>query len=396
MILLLLNYLHDQLAWKIPAVFFYSSTRMLFATITTLLLTILLGPRFIQKLYSLKTGQPIRVEDCPVLAELHKKKKNTPTMGGVLILFSMLSALLLWMDLKNVFTLILFVSTLWLGLIGMRDDYLKIKHKTPKGMSGKRKFFLQCVLAGLVALYLLMPAFSEMISFGDWFQPPFAEEFSNQMLSTQSYISRYYVPFYKQPIFVLSGAGLIFGFFFTMFVVTGSSNAVNLTDGLDGLAAGCVIFVASVLAVFAFLSSHLAIARYLNLLYIEGSSEIGVYLCAMMGACLGFLWYNGHPAQVFMGDTGSLALGGLLGICAVLLRRELLLALAGGIFVVEALSVIIQVVSFRCRNRKRVFLCAPIHHHFEYKGWSETKVVIRFWIIALILALISLTSIKMQ
>jgi phospho-N-acetylmuramoyl-pentapeptide-transferase len=179
-------------------------------------------------------------------------------------------------------------------------------------------------------------------------------------------------------------------------VITGSSNAVNLTDGLDGLAAGCLVMVSLVLALFAFLSNHFDLARYLNILYIEGSGEIAVYMFVMAGACLGFLWYNGYPAQVFMGDTGSLALGGILGVSAVLLRREMILAIAGVIFVAEAMSVILQVLSYRYRNKKRIFLCAPLHHHFEYKGWPETKVVIRFWIIGLLFAIISVASLKLQ
>ena len=183
---------------------------------------------------------------------------------------------------------------------------------------------------------------------------------------------------------------------FVVFIITGSSNAVNLTDGLDGLAAGCLLMVSGVLALFAFLSNHIEIARYLNILYIEGSGEIAIYLFALMGACLGFLWFNGHPAQIFMGDTGSLALGGVIGLAAVLLRRELLLGIVGGIFVIETLSVILQVSSYKLRNRKRIFLCTPLHHHFEYKGWPETKVVMRFWIVGLILAIIGIVSLKLQ
>ena len=179
-------------------------------------------------------------------------------------------------------------------------------------------------------------------------------------------------------------------------MITGSSNAVNLTDGLDGLAAGCLVMVSLVLALVAFLSNHFDLSRYLNILYIEGSGEIAVYMLSLVGACLGFLWYNGYPAQVFMGDTGSLALGGILGVTSILLRRELLLAIAGAVFVAEALSVILQVLSYRCRNKKRIFLCAPLHHHFEYKGWPETKVVIRFWIISLLFAMIGVASLKFQ
>lgn len=369
---------------KIPAVFLYASTRMILAAMTTLLLTIFMGPRFINKLYALKTGQSIRVEDCPMLAELHQKKKTTPTMGGILILVSMLIALLLWMDLKSSFTLILCLATLWLGFLGGMDDYLKMKYKNSKGLPAKKKFGLQLLFAGLLGLYLLWPPLSEAVNFGSWFSPPGGN------------YGEYFFPFKKGALFILSGAGLILAFILTMVVVTGSSNAVNLTDGLDGLASGCIILVSIVFSIFAFLSNNREMARYLNIPYIEGCAEIGVYLCATAGACLGFLWYNGYPAQVFMGDTGSLALGGILGTAAVLMRREFLLALVGGIFVIEAVSVILQVLSYRYRNKKRVFRCAPLHHHFEFKGWPEQKVVIRFWIIGLTLALIGLASIKFQ
>ena len=343
-----------------------------------------MGPRFINKLYALKTGQSIRVEDCPMLAELHQKKKETPTMGGVLILISMLIALLMWMDLHSSFTLILCLATVWLGFLGGMDDYLKMKHKNSKGLPAKKKFTLQLLFAVVLGLYLLWSPLSEAIHFGNWFPLPGVN------------YGEYFFPFKKGALFTLWGAGLILAFIITVVVVTGSSNAVNLTDGLDGLASGCIILVAVVLSIFAFLSNNSEMARYLNIPYIEGCAEIGVYLCAIAGACLGFLWYNGYPAQVFMGDTGSLALGGILGTAAVLMRREFLLALVGGIFVIEAVSVILQVLSYRYRNKKRIFRCAPLHHHFEFKGWPEQKVVIRFWIIGLILALISLASIKFQ
>ncbi len=394
---------------KIPSAFEYSSTRMMLAALTSLLFTIFVGPRFIRKLYELKTGQSIRVEDCPPLAELHKKKKDTPTMGGILILSSMLLSLILWMDWKSSFTLILLVTTLWLGILGGLDDYLKLKYKNSKGLSARNKFILQNLLALLVALYLFWPAATKSIQVGDWFKPPVAKEqitvvkkeegkleLTGKTLSTQGYMSRYFLPFFKDPVVILTGAGIIFGIVFTILVVTGSSNAVNLTDGLDGLASGCLIMVAGVLALIAFLSNNIEMSRYLNILYIEESGEIGIYLFALIGACLGFLWYNGHPAQVFMGDTGSLALGGIVGVSAVLLRREVLFAIVGGIFVAETLSVILQVASYKLRNKKRIFLCSPLHHHFEYKGWPETKVVLRFWIISLILALIGIASLKFQ
>lgn len=382
---------------------------MMLAALTSLLLTVFLGPRFIKKLYELKTGQSIRVEDCPLLAELHQKKKDTPTMGGILILFSMLVSMAVWMDLKSSFTLILFVTTAWLGFLGAWDDYLKLRFKNSKGISAKKKFFLQILLGVLIALYLYCPGVSRSLQIGTWFQAPAAKEqvmlikkadgraeIVGTTLSSDQCMGRFFVPFYKDPILILKGASIIFGILFIVFVVAGSSNAVNLTDGLDGLASGCLVMVSAVLGLVAFFSNNIEMARYLNILYIEGSVEIGIYLFALVGACLGFLWYNGYPAQVFMGDTGSLALGGVIGVSAILLRRELLLALIGGIFVVEAASVIVQVGSYKLRNKKRVFLCAPLHHHFEYKGWPETKVVLRFWIISLVLAIIGIASLKFQ
>lgn len=402
MLLFLLQYL-TSLGWKIPTAFSYTSTRMMLAALTALFVTIFLGPRFIKKLYELKTGQSIRVEDCPVLAQLHEKKKNTPTMGGILILFAMTVALFLWMDLTNVFTLIFLLTMIWLGGIGAYDDYLKLKYKNSKGLSGRKKLIAQVAFAGALGVYAVFPSVSQELKMGSWFNPPHANEHIQTTkplvaahLSTSEYMTQYYVPFYKDPVVKLSGVLGIVAVLMTICVVTGSSNAVNLTDGLDGLAAGCVVMVSGVLALVAFLSNNLEMSRYLNILYIEGASEIAIFLCATMGACLGFLWFNGYPAQVFMGDTGSLALGGVLGVAAVLLRREVLLALVGGIFVAEALSVILQVGSYKLRDKKRIFLCAPLHHHFEYKGWPETKVVLRFWIIGLLLAVVGAISLKIQ
>lgn len=407
MILFLLNFLKESYGVKVPAVFSYISTRMMLAALTSLLLSILLGPFFIRKLYELKIGQTIRKEECPLLGKLHEKKQNTPTMGGVLILFSMLISLILWMDLTHVFTLILLVTTVFLGFMGGRDDYLKLKYKNTKGMSAKKKLSFQLILSLLIAAYFLWPSASSIITYGEWFKPPVVKESivtkeQNQstvvtkVVSLPDYATRLYFPFFKDPLVMAGGISIFFMALFIFFVITGSSNAANLTDGLDGLAAGSLIMVAGSLGVIAFVSNHLEIARYLNILYIEGSGEISIYLCAMIGACLGFLWYNGHPAQVFMGDTGSLTLGGIIGVSAVLLRREFLLGIVGGIFVAEAISVILQVISYRYRNKKRIFLCAPLHHHFEYKGWPETKVVIRFWIIGLLLAIIGVASIKFQ
>ncbi len=401
MILLINQLLFRLFGMAVPTVFTYSSSRMLLAALTAFLLTLFLGPRVIRKLYQMKTGQSRWVEHSPLLDQLHEKKKETPTMGGILILSAMLVSLLLWMDLKSCFTLILVITTVFLGCLGGIDDYLKLKHKNAKGLRAKRKFLLQNVLGFCVALYLFVPACSEFFHVGDWFEPPVAKEYvvgekKESTLSMQQYMDRYFVPGFKDPIFILKGAGIIFGILATLFIITGTSNAVNLTDGLDGLAAGCAMMVAGVLALFAFLSNNSEMARYLNILYIEQSGEIAIYLFALIGACLGFLWFNGPPAQVFMGDTGSLALGGVLGVSAVLLRREVLLGVVGGIFVAETLSVILQVGSYKLRNCKRIFLCTPLHHHFEYKGWPETKVVLRFWIIGLILAIIGIASLKFQ
>ncbi len=401
MLLLLVDFLQSSFGWKIPHAFVYFSTRMILAAATALLLTIFLGPRFIKKLYEWKIGQAIRsVEEVPLLAELHGKKKDTPTMGGVLILFSMTVSLFLWMDLTNVFTWMLLLISLVLGGLGARDDYLKLRYKNSKGLKPRKKMAIQLLISSLLALYLLCPPIQDALSGKKILRAPTAKEQVHgarpKPLTTSEYMGRVYMPFLKDPLFHLNGALRIAAFFLIVFVITGTSNAVNLTDGLDGLAAGCLIMVALVLGLFAFLSNNIDLARYLNILYIEGSGEIAVYLFVLAGACMGFLWYNGYPAQIFMGDTGSLALGGIIGLASVLLRRELLLAIAGGIFVLEALSVIFQVLSYRYRNKKRIFLCAPLHHHFEYKGWPETKVVIRFWIISLLFAILSVASLKFQ
>jgi phospho-N-acetylmuramoyl-pentapeptide-transferase len=376
---------------------------MMLAALTALLVTIFLGPRCIKKLYELKTGQSIRVEDCPMLAQLHEKKKNTPSMGGVLILFSIFIAMMLWMDLSNVFTIIFLLTIFWLGGIGAYDDYLKLKYKNSKGLNGRKKLLAQIAFAAAIGIYGMVPGVAEGVAKNLQVAAPTAKEQIQSIkpviavqLSTSQYMTQYYIPFFKDPVFQLTGGLTILGILMTIFVITGSSNAVNLTDGLDGLAAGCVVLVAGVLALVAFFSNNIEMSRYLNILYIDGAGEIAVFLSATMGACLGFLWFNGHPAQVFMGDTGSLALGGILGVAAVLLRREVLLALVGGIFVAETLSVILQVASYKLRDKKRIFLCAPLHHHFEYKGWPETKVVLRFWIIGLLLAVIGAISLKIQ
>lgn len=377
---------------KIPAAFSYISTRMVLAALTSLIFIWLLGSKVITFLYNLKTGQSIRVEDCPMLVDLHEKKKNTPSMGGVLILSAILLSCIIWMKGSSPFTYLLLFALVSLGVVGFIDDYLKIKYRNSKGLKSSYKFLAQLGIALSIISYLYLPAVSETVN-RSFSLTPIEAKLDKEQVS--SYEAIYFLPFKKDPLFILTGAALAFGALLSVVVITGTSNAVNLSDGLDGLATGLVMMVAAVLALFAFLSNHSALASYLNIIHIEGSGEIAVFLMALFGSCLGFLWYNAYPAQVFMGDVGSLSLGGVLGLSALLLRKEFLLALVGGVLVVEALSVIIQVGSFKLR-KKRIFLCAPIHHHFQYKGWTETKVVMRFWIIGLLLALVGVFSFKLQ
>ncbi len=397
MLFIILHFLKNNFGLKIHSVFEYYSTRMTLAAITALLVTVVCGKPFIKKLYEWKIGDRVRSEDCPLLGELHHDKNDTPTMGGVLILFSLLVSLFLWMDLRSSFTLLLFYTTVSVGALGAYDDYLKLRNRNTKGISTKKKFLIQAVISFFIALYLLWPTATEALHFKGWFSPPLAkEEMSLHILTAKEYISFLFVPFFKEPLLHLHGFALIGMALLIIFVITGTSNAVNLSDGLDGLATGMVLLAAAAFALIAFISNNVDLARYLHILYIEGSGEIAIFLSALAGACLGFLWYNGYPAQVFMGDTGSLTLGAILGVSAVLLKREILLVVIGGLFVVEALSVILQVGSYRLRNKKRVFLCAPLHHHYEYKGWPESKVVLRFWIVGLLLAIIGIATLKFQ
>lgn len=394
MLLFFISFL-NQLGFKVPLVFEYCSTRIVLAAITSLTLTLVCGKWFIRKLYELKVGDRVRSEDCPLLGELHRNKNNTPTMGGILILFSLLVSLFLWMDLQNSFTLLLLLTTVVVGTLGGADDYLKLRFKNKRGIRGKIKLVVQGGIALFIALYLLWTPLSEFFHVGEWFYPP-AAKMSGATLSVKEYAAKLYVPCFKEPVTSFSGLSLLLMLVFIVIVITGASNAVNLTDGLDGLATGTVMLAAGTFSLIAFISNNLDLSRYLHILYIEGSGEIAIYLAALAGACLGFLWYNSPPAQVFMGDTGSLTIGAILGVCAVLLKKELLLAIVGGVFVIEALSVMLQVGSYKWRHKKRVFLCAPLHHHFEYKGWAETKVVIRFWIIGLLLALVGIATLKFQ
>lgn len=344
-------------------VFRYITFRAAYATITALLISFALGPWLIDRLRRMKIGQTIR-EDGP---ETHRPKAGTPTMGGVLIVAATVVPTLLWADLSNQFVRIATLSCLGLGALGFLDDYLLVVKRMPKGLLGRYKLLGQGLIGAAIGVALIM---SE--AHGDM-------------------TTRTTVPFLKDAFPAL---GLLFVPLAAL-VVTGTSNAVNLADGLDGLATGMALPPILVFAAIAYVSGHVEFSSYLNIPYFPGIGELTIFCMAMAGACLGFLWFNAHPAQVFMGDTGSLALGGSLGAVAVLLKREFLLVIVGGLFVVEALSVMIQVVSYRTRG-KRVFLMAPIHHHFEKAGWAESRVVVRFWIVAVLLALFSLSTLKLQ
>jgi phospho-N-acetylmuramoyl-pentapeptide-transferase len=393
MLIIIINFLTHVLGLKVPAVFGYVSTRMLLAFSTSLLITIIAGKSFIKKLYELKIGDRVREEDCPLLGQLHKNKKDTPTMGGMLILFSLFVSLALWMNWQSSTLLILLFTTLVAGGLGAYDDYLKLRYKNTKGLSAKKKLLILIGLSLAVGGFLLFSPGSSSKIFSFLSTPLAKDTQSSTWLTSKDYISRLYVPLMKHYVWQMP---VIITLLFITFVIVGASNAVNLTDGLDGLAAGTVLFASAAFALIAFISNNIDLASYLNILYIEDSGEVAIYLAALSGACMGFLWYNSHPAQVFMGDTGSLPLGAILGVSAVLLKKELLLGIIGGVFVAEALSVILQVCSYRYRNKKRIFLCAPLHHHFEYKGWAETKVVARFWIIAILLAAIGIITLKFQ
>jgi len=335
------------------------------AAITSLLLAYLLGPRFIAFLRKLKFGESVR-SDGP---ESHQAKAGTPTMGGLLIMASMSVSILLWGNLSNIYVNLLWLGTLGLSAIGFLDDYRKSVLKISGGMRARTKFFWQILVATAFALIV--------------YQFPYTPR-GNPEQATELFL-----PFLKNPVFNLG----IFSIFFWVVVVVGASNAVNLTDGLDGLAAGISVIVLGTLAILAYITGLREVTHDLRLIYIPEANEIAVYLAALGGATIGFLWYNAHPAEVFMGDTGSLALGGAIGMSAVLIRREILLLILGGVFVAEACSVILQVGSYKMRQ-KRIFKMAPLHHHFELSGWHENKVVIRFWIVGILLALMALSSIK--
>jgi phospho-N-acetylmuramoyl-pentapeptide-transferase len=342
-------------------VFRYITFRTIYASLTAFLICFLLGPWVIRKLRRMQVGQYIR-EDGP---QSHHQKAGTPTMGGVLIVFAVAVATLLWADLSNYFVWIVLLVLLGFGAIGFADDYLMLVKKRSKGLTGRGKLILQTLLALLAGFLVVMcPDVTTLVS----------------------------IPFFKQVSPDL-GWGYIL---FAAFVIVGASNAVNLTDGLDGLAIGPVIIAAGTYMIFAYIAGHVKIAEYLQIIYVAGAGEIAVFCGALAGAGMGFLWFNAYPAQMFMGDVGSLSLGGSLGAVAVITKQELVLALVGGLFVMEALSVIFQVGFFKVSKGKRIFRMAPLHHHFELKGWPEPKVIVRFWIIAIALALISMSTLKLR
>jgi phospho-N-acetylmuramoyl-pentapeptide-transferase len=367
-------------------VFRYTSTRILAAAITALLLSFLIGPWFIDRLKSRQIGETIR-EDGPAT---HKKKAGTPTMGGSLILFCLALSTLLWCDLHNELVLLALSVTVGFGAVGFADDYTKVAKKNKKGISGKLRLSLEFAIAGAAMSYLF---------------------FSNTMSEdVRLHVQLPFTNFYEQGFVIPAWAYTLFG----AFVVVGTANAVNLTDGLDGLAIGPSIMNAGVFLVLAYiagvsttlLSSQgpVTIAQYLGVARIEGAEELAVFAAALFGSGVGFLWYNTYPAQVFMGDVGSLGLGGAIGMLAVLTKNEFVLLIVGGLFVVEALSVIIQTSVFKATKRiedgkvvgKRVFRMAPIHHHYEKLGWDEPKIIVRFWLISALLALVALGTLKMR
>jgi len=341
-------------------VFRYITFRTIYAILTALLLTLILGPWIIKKLHSLNVKQYIR-EDGPAA---HLNKRGTPTMGGILILLSLTTATLLWGDLTNIYLWATLIITWGLGIIGLIDDTKKLRSKSSHGISARVKLLGQILLGIALGTFLyLLPDFDKDIT----------------------------IPFFKKVSLDLG----IFYIAFVTLIIVGTSNAVNLTDGLDGLAIGLVLFVTATYLLFTYFAGHIKIATYLQIPYVTGSGEVTVFCGALLGAATGFLWFNAYPAQIFMGDVGSLALGGALGTIAIISKHEIVLAIVGGIFVAEALSVIFQVASYKLR-KKRIFAMAPLHHHFELIGWAEPKIIVRFWIIAGILALVAISTLKLR
>jgi phospho-N-acetylmuramoyl-pentapeptide-transferase len=350
-------------------VFSYITFRAICAGITAFLISVIFGNFVIRKLISLKFGQPIRTAaEVHKLHELHGSKKGTPTMGGILLIGSIVISTLLWAKPENPFVWLVLFSAVFLGGIGFYDDWLKVTKKSSDGISSRLKFTLQCLLAGIFTLFFL----------------------TNQTLSATA--QQLFIPFLKEPL--LLGMGVL-TFIFYLLVIVGTSNAVNLTDGLDGLATGCTATVAATYAVLVYVAGNIKTATYLQVPFVPYAGELAVLCVALLGACLGFLWWNAHPARVFMGDTGSLAIGGMLGAVAICCKQELLLVIVGGVFVMEAMSVILQVASFKTTGR-RIFKMSPIHHHFELSGWKENTVIVRFWILSVLFALLGLATLKLR
>jgi phospho-N-acetylmuramoyl-pentapeptide-transferase len=351
---------HDIRAFN---VFGYITLRAVLAMLTALMISFIVGPTMIRKLTAYKIGQSVR-DDGP---QTHLIKAGTPTMGGALILVAMAISTLLWADLKNPYVWVVLVTTMGFGAIGWVDDWRKVVHRNPKGLSAKAKYFWQSLIGVGVAMFLAMtatlPAHTELI-----------------------------VPFFKMLTIPLGGVSFVV---LTYFVIVGSSNAVNLTDGLDGLAIMPTVMVAGALALFAYVAGNFVFSRYLGVPYVPGAGELAVFCTALAGAGLGFLWFNAYPAEVFMGDVGALALGAAIGVVAVIVRQEIVLFVMGGVFVVETLSVVLQVGSFKLTG-KRIFRMAPLHHHYELKGWKENQVVVRFWIISMMLVLVGLSTLKLR
>lgn len=359
-------------------VFRYVTFRTAFASLTALFLCLIIGPWLIARLRQFQIGQYIR-EEGPAS---HRSKAGTPTMGGVLIIVSVLVPTLLWANLANPLVWTAMLGMLLFGAIGFWDDVLKVRRGRNLGLRGRTKFLLQCGAAGLIGGVLL--ALRAAGVYSPAMNVPFFKQFRPSLLPEVLLANPWTYPL----------AFAVF-FFFLVLVVVGSSNAVNLTDGLDGLAIGLMVIAASAMTVLSYTSGHAVFARYLDLIWLPAAAELTVFCGALTGACLGFLWYNAHPAEIFMGDVGSLALGGCLGVLAVLIKQEILLLFVGGVFVLEALSVILQVASFKLRG-KRIFKMAPLHHHFEALGWQESKIIVRFWIAGLVMALFALTTLKLR
>ena len=359
-------------------VFRYITVRTVYASLTGMFLAFVFGPWLIRQLRELQIGQYIREEG----PQDHKKKAGTPTMGGVLIVLSTAVPTLLWADLSNAFVWLALFALLAFAAIGFVDDYAKVSKQQNLGLTSLKKFSLQILVSLVCGIALLILAtwskYSTQLVL-PFFKRVHPDLVIHSLMATPHIWPLAFVPF----------------LFFVSLVIAGSSNAVNLTDGLDGLAIGCTVIAAGALTVLTYVSSNFRWANYLEIQYIPGVGELTVFCGALVGASLGFLWYNAHPAEIFMGDVGSLSLGGTLGLIAVIIKQEVLLFFIGGIFVIEALSVILQVGSFKLRG-KRIFRMAPIHHHFELLGWSESKVIVRFWIVALVFALFALTTLKLR